>query len=55
MRARRAQAFGEALEPHQLDTLARYEVHLDRTLEHLLGMLPKLRGLRRTITPDPAA
>ena len=51
----RAQAFGEALDPDRLDRLARYEVHLDRKLERILGMLLKLQDLRRTITPDAAA
>jgi hypothetical protein len=51
----RAQAFGEALDPDRLDRLARYEVHLDRKLERILGMLLKLQDLRRTITSDPAA
>jgi hypothetical protein len=48
----RAQAFGEALNPDRLDKLARYEVHLDRKLERILGMLLKLQDLRRTITPS---
>jgi hypothetical protein len=47
----RAQAFGEALDPNRLDKLARYEVHLDRKLERILGMLLKLQDIRRTITP----
>jgi hypothetical protein len=51
----RAQAFGEALEPDRLEKLARYEVHLDRKLERILGMLLKLQDLRRTITPDVTA
>jgi hypothetical protein len=51
----RAQAFGEALDPHRLERLARYEVHLDRKLERILGMLLRLQELRRTITPDAAA
>ena len=51
----RAQAFGEALDPDRLDRLARYEVHLDRKLERILGMLLKLQDLRRTITPDGTA
>ena len=51
----RAQAFGEALDPRRLERLARYEVHLDRKLERVLGMLLKLQELRRTITPDAAA
>jgi hypothetical protein len=51
----RAQAFGEALDLNYLEKLARYEVHLDRKLERILGMLLKLQDLRRTITPDAAA
>ena len=51
----RAQAFGEALDPDRLEKLARYEVHLDRKLERILGMLLKLQDLRRTITPDATA
>ena len=51
----RAQAFGEALNPHRLERLARYEVHLDRKLERILSMLLKLQELRRTITPNAAA
>lgn len=42
----RAQAFGEALDPHKLERLARYEVHLDRKLERTLAMLLKLQELR---------
>ena len=51
----RSQAFGELLGPDRLDKLARYEVHLDRKFERILGMLLKLQDLRRTIAPDPAA
>jgi hypothetical protein len=51
----RAQAFGEALDLNYLEKLARYEVHLDRKLERILGMLLKLQDLRRTITPDAVA
>ena len=51
----RAQALGEAHDPDRLDRLARYEVHLDRKLERILGMLLKLQDLRRTIMPDAAA
>jgi hypothetical protein len=51
----RAQAFGEALDPVRIDRLARYEVHLDRKLERILGMLLKLQDLRHTITPSAAA
>jgi hypothetical protein len=43
----RAQAFGEAVDPHRLERLARYEVHLDRKLERMLAMLLKLQDLRR--------
>jgi hypothetical protein len=43
------------LEPDRLDKLARYEVHLDRKLERILGKLLKLQDLRRTVVPDPAA
>jgi hypothetical protein len=35
----RAQAFGETVDPHRLEPLARYEVHLDRKLERTLSML----------------
>jgi hypothetical protein len=51
----REQAFGESLDPHRLDKLARYEVHLDRKLERILAMLLKLQDLRRAVTPDAAA
>ena len=51
----RAQAFGEALDPDRIDRLARYEVHLDRKLERILGMLLKLQDLRRTLVPTAAA
>ncbi len=47
----RAQAFGEAVDPHRLAHLARYEVHLDRKLERTVAMLLKLQELRRTPTP----
>jgi len=50
----RAQALGEALDPDRIDRLARYEVHLDRKLERILGMLLKLQDLRRTIMPNVA-
>jgi hypothetical protein len=42
----RAQAFGEAVDPHRLERLARYEVHLDRKLERTVAMLLKLQELR---------
>jgi hypothetical protein len=47
----RAQAFGEAVDPHRLERLARYEVHLDRKLERMLAMLFKLKELRRAANP----
>jgi hypothetical protein len=47
----RAQAFGEAIDPHRLERLARYEVHLDRKLERMLAMLFKLKELRRAANP----
>jgi len=42
----REQAFGEALDPDKLERLGRYEVHLDRKLERMLGMLLRLKDLR---------
>jgi hypothetical protein len=48
----RAQAFGEAVDPHRLERLARYEVHLDRKLERTLAMLLKLQDLRRAANPS---
>jgi hypothetical protein len=42
----RAQAFGDAVEPGQLERFARYEVHLDRKMERSVAMLLKLRELR---------
>lgn len=47
----RAQAFGEAVDPHRLERLARYEVHLDRKLERTVAMLLKLQELRRAANP----
>jgi hypothetical protein len=47
----RAQAFGEAVDPDRLERLARYEVHLDRKLQHTLAMLFKLQELRRSLNP----
>jgi hypothetical protein len=44
----REQAFGEALDPDNLERLSRYEVHLDRKLERMLTMLLRLKDLRRT-------
>jgi hypothetical protein len=42
----RAQALGESLDPHKLERLGRYEVHLDRKFERTLSMLLKLQELR---------
>jgi hypothetical protein len=42
----RAQALGESLDPHKLERLGRYEVHLDRKFERTLSMLLRLQGLR---------
>ena len=39
-----SQAFGEALDPHRLDKLARYEIHLDRKLERINGELTTKSG-----------
>jgi hypothetical protein len=44
----REQAFGDALDPHKLERLGRYEVHLDRKLERMLTMLLRLKELRST-------
>jgi hypothetical protein len=49
--AGRSQAFGEAVEPHRLDNLVRYEVLRDRRLEHMLAMLLKLKELRGPAEP----
>jgi len=40
------QTLGAGLQVHQLNTLSRYETHLDRKFERTLGMLVKLRALR---------
>jgi len=48
----RAQAFGEAVHPHRLERLARYEGDLDRKLERMLAMLLKLQDLRRATNPS---
>ena len=45
----RAQALGEALDPDRLEKLVRYETHLDRKLGRVLGMLLRLKELRRTL------
>jgi hypothetical protein len=43
----REQAFGEALDPDNLDRLGHCEVHLDRKLERMLAMLLRLKDLRQ--------
>ena len=49
----REQVFGETLEPHNMDSLSRHEVHLDRKLERMLAMLIKLKQLRAVILQSP--
>ena len=49
----RAQAFGESLEPDKLGQLARYEVHLDRTLERTLSMLLSHHRIAQGLTLHP--
>jgi hypothetical protein len=48
----RDQAFGEALDPDHLESLARYEVHLDRKLERMLAMLIRIQELRAAPTQE---
>ena len=43
----REQVLGEAVECTKLQSLARYEVHLDRKLERMLTMLLRLQSLRQ--------
>lgn len=45
----RDQTLGEGLQAHRLERLNRYEVHLDRKFERTLGMLLKLKELRRGV------
>ena len=40
------QAVGEGLSLHKLETVSRYETHLDRKFERTLAMLIKLKALR---------
>lgn len=42
----KAQTLGEGLQAHRLETLNRYETHLDRKFERTLAMLLKLKDLR---------
>ncbi len=46
----RAQAFGESLDPEELERLGRYEVYLDCKLEWTLSMLLRLQKLREVGT-----
>ena len=48
----REQAFGDAFKPKRLESLARYETHLDRKLQRILSMLLKLQELRRQRKAD---
>jgi hypothetical protein len=45
------QGFGLAYATRRLETMARYEVHLDRKMERTLSMLIRLRELRRPAVP----
>ena len=45
----REHAFAAAMAHADLDRLGRYETHLDRKLNRLLGMLLRLQEARRTI------
>jgi hypothetical protein len=44
----KAQALGEAIQPHRFEKLNRYETHLDRKFQRTLSMLVKLKELRST-------
>ena len=44
------QTVGEGLQAHRLETLSRYETHLDRKFERTLAMLIKLKELRSART-----
>lgn len=43
------QSLGEGLKPIELESLCRYETHLDRKLQRILGMLVKLKEMRKSI------
>ncbi len=47
----REHALGEAMTAGAFESVARYEVHLDRKLERTLAMLLKLKDLRREVLP----
>lgn len=42
----KAQTLGEGLQSHRLESLTRYETHLDRKFERTLAMLLKMKELR---------
>ncbi len=44
----KAQALGESVQPHLLQSLNRYETHLDRKFQRTLAMLIKLKELRNS-------
>ncbi|MEM9625351.1 MAG: hypothetical protein AAGA21_03900 [Pseudomonadota bacterium] len=44
----RDQALKESFDPGRMESLARYEVHLDRKFERTLAMLVRLRNLRQS-------
>ena len=46
----REQALNESFDPSRMESLARYEVHLDRKFERTLAMLVRLRDLRQSRT-----
>lgn len=41
------QTLGEGLKPIELESLCRYETHLDRKFQRILGMLVKLKEMRK--------
>ncbi|NTV51280.1 MAG: hypothetical protein HGA69_00385 [Desulfobulbaceae bacterium] len=43
------QTLGEGLKPIELESLCRYETHLDRKFQRILGMLVKLKEMRKGI------
>jgi hypothetical protein len=45
----RSHLLGAVILPDRLEKLARYETHLDRKLQRLLGMLLKLQEIRQTV------
>lgn len=43
------QTLGEGLKPLEMESLCRYETHLDRKFQRILGMLVKLKEMRKGI------